>query len=132
MRDELLEPIILHTNFRLKSELPKLEEQKKVLEGELEKIKQMAENITQKWLEIAVPEGDVFIREKLATLGKRRAQIEEGLSALSLMIDEIETDVVEKEIVQKALQEFNQIFNEIKPYRQRELITEKSKLIKSG
>ena len=62
-------------------------------------------------------------KDKLNGLGKRRKEIENGLSALETMIEEIERESVSQELVESMLGRFGEIFESIQPYQQKELIS---------
>ncbi|UCF77704.1 MAG: hypothetical protein JSW03_06205, partial [Candidatus Eiseniibacteriota bacterium] len=67
-------------------------------------------------------DSQIFLREKLDSLGKRRKQIEEGTRALEQMIGEIERESVNQELVMLALSKFTKVFANIRPHEQKELL----------
>ena len=118
----ILEGIIQATNNSLKKELPQLKGQKKLLQKELAEIKNFADAIINKWTSIANDDSNLFLKDKLDKLEQRRNEIEKGLQALELMIEEIERESVNKELVMLALNKFTKAFDHIPPYRQKELM----------
>ncbi|MFH1312652.1 MAG: hypothetical protein ABIJ00_05440 [Candidatus Eisenbacteria bacterium] len=71
---------------------------------------------------LASEDGTSFLKEKLDDLGKRRGQIEESLTALEIEIGEVERDRVDQGLVMQALTDFSEVFAELKPYQQKELM----------
>jgi hypothetical protein len=74
------------------------------------------------WKALASGDSEVFLKEKLDSLGKRRKDIEEGIQALDLMIEEIERESVNQELVTLALSKFTKVFANIRPHEQKELL----------
>ena len=58
----------------------------------------------------------------MKNLGKRRNQIKERLVALETVIGEVERDTIDQSLVTQALTDFSEVFAEIKPYQQKELM----------
>jgi len=75
-KKEIIDAIVKQTNLNLQKELPLIKEQRTVLMSELDKTKEFAEGIINKWESMADDETSVFIKEKLDKLGKRRKDIE--------------------------------------------------------
>lgn len=120
---DTLRDIIAATNGKLHKELPQLVSQRSCLKKELEDIKNFAQGILDKWTNMATDDTALFIKDKLNELGKRRKEIENGLSALETMIEEIERESVSQELVESMLGRFGEIFESIQPYQQKELIS---------
>ncbi|MEW6557049.1 MAG: recombinase family protein [Elusimicrobiota bacterium] len=123
LKDKTLDRIVDLTNRRLQEELPNLKKQQKLLEDELNEIKSLAEGIIRKYLNTISGDGNIFIQEKLGELAKRREQIEQAIETLKLMVEDIQKDMVEKEIVRQALVSFDEVFGEIPPYQQKQLLS---------
>ncbi len=121
-KKEIIDIIVKNANQKLQKELPLLKEQRTILISELAKTKAFAEGIINKWESMADDESSVFIKEKLDKLGKRRKDIESGIQALDEMIGEIEHETICQEMVEVALGKFNDVFQHIKPYQQKELV----------
>jgi site-specific DNA recombinase len=120
--EKTLAAIVASTNEKLKTELPGLRDQQKVLEGELTRVKGQAEALINEWATLANGDGTSFLKERLDDLGKRRSQIEESLAALEIAIGQVERDMVDQGLVAQALADFTGVFAELKPYQQKELM----------
>ncbi|MBU0581141.1 MAG: hypothetical protein KKA19_08175 [Candidatus Margulisbacteria bacterium] len=120
-QDNLLEALIDKTNEKMKKELPRMLNQKRILEDELKKIKDSADLILTKWTDATLDLADEFIKEKLDKLAERKGQLHDTLDTLRTMIEDIERNSIEKKIIQKALNEFNKVINTLPSYRQRDL-----------
>jgi site-specific DNA recombinase len=119
--ERILAKIVEKTNIRLKKELPRLFEQKKQLQKELDEINTKAEHIMEKY--IGITEGEEFVKNNLAKLSQRRRQIEDGLEALKIVVDDIGRDSISREIAQQIFNSFDEIFKDkLKPYQKRELL----------
>ena len=121
-RKDIVTAIIKSTNKQLQKELPQLIEQRKLLDSELNDVKDFADGIMNKWESMANEESSVFLKEKLNQLGKRRKEIESGIQSMREMIEEVERESVTQEMVMIALGKFNEVFKHIKPYQQKELV----------
>lgn len=120
--ENTLAAIVAATNERLRTELPGLRDEKSVLEGELAEVKRQAVGLINEWTSLATDENTPFLKEKLDDLGKRRGQLGDSLAALEIAVAEVERDTVDREIVAQALADFSEVFRELKPYRQKELM----------
>jgi site-specific DNA recombinase len=119
---EIMQNIIKTTNEKLQSDLPKMVEQKNVLEADLADVQKTADGIMEQWESLASDDGAVFLKEKLDQLGKRRNQIESALEKIELAVAEIQQDAVDHKLVMKALEDFTDVFNCIPPYQQKDLM----------
>ncbi len=61
------------------------------------------------------PDTSIFVKDKLDKLGEQRKEIETGITAFKEILTEIEEDSVTKELVEMALQNFNELFDSLKP-----------------
>jgi site-specific DNA recombinase len=121
-RGDILEGIVRRTNERLKTELPQLRERKDAVERELGKIKASAIAIMNE-LEMPVSEDSkVLLRERLDEQAKRRKGVETGIQEVEQAIREIERESVSHREVMRALSEFSEVFGQIPPYQQKELV----------
>jgi site-specific DNA recombinase len=118
----LMEKLIAHTNDKLMKELPQLKHRKTHLQKELAEVKTFADGIMNKWTAMATDESSIFLNEKLNELGQRRKEIETGIASLETMIKEIERESINKELIMLALNRFTDLFDKIKPYRQKDMI----------
>jgi site-specific DNA recombinase len=119
---EVLAGIVTATNEKLRTELPNLRGQRDLLEKDLEEVKNTAEGLINEWTALSSGDGTRFLKEKLDDLGRRRGQIEESLASLEVAMGEVERDAVDQGQVIEALSDFSEVFGEIKPYRQKELM----------
>ena len=119
---EVLAGIVAATNEKIRTELPHLKEQRDLLEKDLEDIRNTADGLIGEWTALSSGEGTRFLKEKLDDLGRRRRQIEESLASLETAMGEVETDAVNQKQVVEALGDFTEVFGEMKPYRQKELM----------
>ncbi|MFC1715630.1 recombinase family protein [Candidatus Poribacteria bacterium] len=122
MQEDIMADIIKSTNEKLQKELPRLEERKALLQKELMEIRDFADGIIDKWASMAGEDSTIFLKDKLDQLGKRRREIESGLEALEEMTAEMERESVSQELVMLALNKFTDVFQQIQPYRQKELL----------
>jgi Recombinase zinc beta ribbon domain len=120
--NETMAGIVAATNERLKIEIPRLRNEKELLERELERVKAAAGGLIDEWASLATPDSSASLKEKLDELGKRRGQIEASLASLELTTADIEREAIDQDIVMKALADFSKVFAEIQPYKQKDLI----------
>jgi len=119
---EILAGIVAATNEKLRTQLHNLREQRDLLEKDLEELKATADGIINEWATLASDDGAPFLKEKLDALGKRRGQIEESLASLEIAMGDVERDTIDQELVVQALANFSDIFAELKPYQQKDLL----------
>ncbi len=119
---DIMADIVKSTNKKLKKELPQLKEQKALLQKEHTEIKDFAAGIIDKWASMASEDSALFLKDKLDQLGKRRREVESGIEALEEMVTEIERESVSQELVMLALNKFTDVFGQLQPYRQKELL----------
>ncbi|MFA6321812.1 MAG: zinc ribbon domain-containing protein, partial [Candidatus Omnitrophota bacterium] len=118
----LMQKLIEHTNDKLMKELPQLKCRRTHLQKELAEVKAFADGIMNKWTAMATDDSSIFLKEKLAELGQRRKEIETGIASLEAMIKEIERESISQELVTLALSRFSDLFDKIKPYRQKDMV----------
>ncbi|MCD6564611.1 MAG: recombinase family protein, partial [Bacteroidales bacterium] len=119
---EIAESIIKSANLKLQKELPELQNQKSMLQHELDEVKKFASGIMNKWKDMANQDTALFIKDKLDQLGKRRKEIEDGIESLDSMIAEIKLESINQDVVVPAFKKFKEIFDSLKPYQKKELI----------
>ena len=66
--------------------------------------------------------GQSFVKDKLNDLGQRQLDLEHGLATLQRDLDSLDREAVDTELVQVALGQVKDLFGELKPYEQRELM----------
>ncbi|MFH1038015.1 MAG: recombinase family protein [PVC group bacterium] len=119
---DILEEIVAATNIKLRKELPQLKEQKALLGKELDKIKNLADQLLGDTANLATEENKVFLKEKLDDLAKRRRDLENGLEDVDMTIEEIERESVSKDLVKLALNNIMDAFDKANPYQQKQLL----------
>jgi hypothetical protein len=119
---DTLAGIVAAANERLRTELPNLREQRDLLEKDLKDVKATADGLINQWATLASEDGARFLKEKLDDLGKRRGQIEESLASLEIGMGEVERDTIDQGLVTQALANFSDVFAELKPYQQKDLL----------
>ncbi len=119
---ETLRDIIRFTNSNLQTELPQLVTQRNNMQAELENVKKFAQGILDQWTSMATDENSIFLKDKLNELGKRRKSMEDGITNIEIMIEEIQRESVSQDMVELMLTKFTDIFSSISPYQQKELI----------
>lgn len=117
-----LSALVERTNARLRSELPKIMEQREALRKELEEINAKAAGITARFMDVVTGDAARLVQEQLDGLMQRRGRVEEGLAALADMVKVIEADMVEKAVVQQALLAFDKVFEEAPPYLKKKFV----------
>jgi len=122
LEDDYLSSIVKETNKRLQKELPQLKTQKAMLEKELDDVKSVADGLLEKWAKIDSSQASRFLKDKLDNLDKRRKEIEQGIASLEVMIEQIERESISAELVLEALAKFSEIWDNIEPYQQKELL----------
>ncbi len=122
IHDDTAEEIIKSANENFIKELPQLKQQKKMLEKELVEVKNFADGIMKKWASVTSEDSSILLQEKLDELAKRRMQIEEGIRSLETALDEIKCDLLKKDEITSALNNFIEVFLKSKPYQQKDLI----------
>jgi len=121
-RKDILEDIVVATNIKLRKELPQLKEERDQLDKELEKVKNLADQLLGNWDNLATAENKVFLKEKLDALAKRRKELEIGLEDAEFTIEEIERESVSKDLVKFALSNVMDAFDRANPYRQKQIL----------
>ena len=119
---DFMTDMIKNANVKLQKELPQLQQQKSLLQKELEEVKNFASGILNEWNSLANDNNSLFIKEKLDQLGKRRKEIETGIISLDEMVTEIKREAVNQELVMLALSKFAEVFDSITPYQQKDLL----------
>lgn len=120
--ETVISRIVKTANEQTCKELPQLRAQKTALEKELQKVKNTADNLMNRWAAVASDSNTGFLKEKLDTLSARRKEIETGVTELQLALEDLERNSIKDELVGKALRNFSGIFGTLKPYQQKELM----------
>ena len=121
-RKDVLPKLINVANGLAQKELPQLRKQKELLEKELNKNKNLVENVIKIRAKIVTDKNALILKDELNKFGKRRQEIENGISSVQSMIEEIEGKAIGKELIKVALDKMKNVFNALQPYEQKELV----------
>ena len=115
----LLSTLVGITNENLHAEVSALQTRKATLEREVDEIKGQAERLLD-GVGLEGSEGEVFLKEKLSDLGKRRAGLETTIAEIATTIEQIKKNAVNQEGVLASLARFRSMYQALPPYQQRE------------
>ena len=118
----VMRALVKENNKRLKVELPELYKRRRFQAKELEDLKQHARLIMERLMPADSGPGMVFVREELDELGRKREEIEKSLKGMDVQIERIERKAIDEDTLREGLKQFDECFNRIKPYEQRELM----------
>ncbi len=71
---------------------------------------------------MSTTDAGTLVTEKLDTLGQRRRDLEAGIGALDLSMDQIRREAVDEAHVREALAHTAEVFESLPPFRKKELI----------
>ena len=120
--ERIVSQIVNTANAQTYKELPQLETQKAALEKELLRVKNTADNLMNRWDCVASDSNAGFLKEKLDKLAIRRKDLETGISELAFVIEDLQRHALSHEKISKVLQNFSEVFAQMKPYQQKELM----------
>ena len=106
----------------IQKDLPKLRKQELILQKELTKTKNFAEKIMSEWEEMVSDDNRTIIKDKLSEIGKRKEEIENGITKLQTTIEEIENKQIGKDLMMTAIKNMADVFDILEPYKQKEII----------
>jgi hypothetical protein len=115
----LLRTLVGITNENLQAEVPALQARKTTLGHEVDEIKGQAERLLD-GVGLEGSEGEVFLKEKLSELGKRRAGFETTIAEIETTVEQIKRNAVNQEGVMASLGKFRSLYQTLPPYQQRE------------
>jgi hypothetical protein len=115
----LLGTLVGITNENLHAEVPALQARKATLDREVNEIKGQAERLLD-GVGLEGFEGEVFLKEKLSELGKRRTGLERTIAEIETTIEQIKRNAVNQEGVLASLAKFRSLYQTLPPYQQRE------------
>ncbi len=118
----ILEKLTQETNNRLLKQKPELEKQKQGLQKSLEDVMGQANNLLEHWSGMEAQAGSGFVKEKLNSLAKRRAELEKGIKETEDALQQVNEQSVNAETVKSALTNISEIYSQLKPFERRELI----------
>ena len=118
----LLDKLTAETNRKLQNGRPKLEGRKSGLEKQLKELKAMADKLIAELVSMDGQPGHTFVTARLNDLGRRQIDLENGLGDVQREIDSLDREAVDVELVRASLGQVKELFGELKPYEQRELM----------
>ena len=118
----ILDAITIETNQRLQEQAPTLARQQKSLQKSLADLKSEADKLILDWSALDGQEGRAFLTERLNELAKRRAELEQGLLEVEQGVARLKSDAVCAATVRAALADFQQVYECLKPFEQKELM----------
>lgn len=115
----LLRSLVDVTNQKLQAEVPALQTRKATLERELDELKGQADRLLN-GVGLEGSAGEVFLKEKLTELGKRRSGLENTVEEIERTVEQIKRNAVDQEGVLASLGKFRSLYQALPPYQQRE------------
>ncbi len=122
VREDILAELVTATNQQLHQEMPRLLEQRTLLQRELAEVKNMADGLMSQWATVSGSDGGTFLKEKLDSLAKRRRELEDGIASLDTAVEEIEREAISRDTVKTALRKMDGVFASLQPHQQKELV----------
>ena len=119
---ELVDRLTAETNRKLQQGRPKLEREKAGLEKDLKDVRAMADKLLTELVSMDERTGQSLVKDKLNELGQRKMDLEHGLARVQQELDSLDQEAVDTELVRAALGQVKELFGELKPYEQRELM----------
>ena len=118
----VMDTLVKENNKRLRVELPEMYRRRRFQAKELEGLKRQAGLIMERLVPGDGGPGTVFVREELDGLGRKREEIERSLKGTEAQIGRIERKAIDEETLREGLKRFDECFDRIKPYEQKELM----------
>ena len=118
----MLDKLTAETKRKLQQGRPKLERQRTEFEKDLREVKTMADKLITEMVSMDEQAGRSFIKNKLNELGQRRDDLENGLTEVQQGLECLDREAVDVELVRASLGQVKELFGELKPYEQRELM----------
>ena len=119
---ELLDRLTAETNLKLQQSRPKLDREKAGIEKDLKEVRAMADKLLSELVTMDEQTGQSLVKDKLNELGQRKVDLEHGLARVQQELESLDQEAVDTELVRAALGQVKQLFGELKPYEQRELM----------
>ena len=82
----------------------------------------MADKLLTELVSMGQNAGQSFVKDKWNDLGQRQMDLEHGLADIQIELDGLDQEAVDTELVRAALGQVKELFAELKPYEQRELM----------
>ena len=122
LREDILAELVTATNQQLHQEMPRLLEQRTLLQREFTEVKNTADGLMSQWATVAGSDGGTFLKEKLDSLAKRRRELEDGIASLEAAVEEIEWEAISGDTMKTALGKMDGVFASLQPHQQKELV----------
>jgi hypothetical protein len=119
---DLLDRLVAEANERMQRQAPILAKRKGGLQKSLGDVKRSADRILAEWAALEAADGRLFLSEKLGELAQRRADLERGIGEIDEALKQLRQDIVSKETVRTMLAKVSEIYQELKPFEQKELM----------
>ena len=119
---DVLRDLVAETNRQLQTELPKAQERRAAMEKQLDEVKATSDGLLNRLAAMSTTDAGTLVTEKLDTLGQRRRDLEAGIGALDLSMDQIRREAVNEAQVREALAHTAEVFESLPPFRKKELI----------
>ena len=117
--EKLLSRHVKTANKVIQKQLPELQKRKGLKEKELVKVSKLIEI---EFGEITTDKNRGLIKAKLDELADRKRGIEEEITNLNLSIKQIQGNAFDKELMKLVLDKYEEIFEIMKPWQQKEII----------
>jgi site-specific DNA recombinase len=121
--EAIIQRLTEETNSRLLKQKPALEKQKQSLTKSLAEIKNQADKVIELWAGLEDQDGKGFIRDKLNDLAHRKTELEDGLVEIEQELKQIQGKAVEADTVRAMLLRISELYAQLKPFEQRDLIS---------
>ncbi len=82
----------------------------------------MADKLLAELVAMEEQAGRSFIKNKLNDMGQRQVDLESGLGEVQQELESLDQEAVDAELVRASLGQVKDLFGELKPYEQRELM----------
>jgi site-specific DNA recombinase len=120
--DDALNQLTEEANKRLLEQKPVLEKQKQELLGSISEIKSQANKLLENLCDVEKSGGIEFVKDKLAELSRSRGNVETRIAEVEESLRQINDKTVETETIKKALVRINEVYDQLKPLEQSDLM----------
>ncbi|MCX5999629.1 MAG: recombinase family protein [Chloroflexi bacterium] len=119
---DLLQRLTAEANTRLLRQKPSLEKRRQGLLKSLAEVKAQADRLLDRWSGLEEHAGNSFVTEKLNDLAHRRADLEAGLLEVEQALRQVQEQAVTVDVVRHALARIDEVYGQLRPFEQRELM----------
>jgi site-specific DNA recombinase len=119
---DILTALVAETNRQLRTELPKLEEQKAHLGKERQALQAETDGLLKQLASMTGTDGGTLVAEMLDSLAERRRELEDGIAEVSVTMESIRREAVDEAVVREALAHIGEVYEGLPPYRRKDLI----------